>query len=92
MSQQGNFSSKGLKLYKEKALTADISQRSRHTFVLFPHCKVVLAYVGEILDNRLHQKHGENPHKEVGLEGKPECEHLDSPSGATNGGYSISKK
>jgi hypothetical protein len=92
MSQQGNFSSKELKLYTEKALTADVGQRSRQTFVLFLHRKVVLAYVREILDNRLHQKHGENQHKEFGLEGKPKCKHLDSPSGATDGGYSISKK
>jgi hypothetical protein len=92
MSQQRNFSSKELKLYTEKALTVDVGQHSRQTFVVLLHRKVVLAYIGDIFDNRLHQRHRENQHTDFGLEGNPKCKHLESPSSATDGGYSISKK
>jgi hypothetical protein len=61
-------------------------------FVILLHRKVFLAYIGEIFDNRLHQRDAENQHTDFGLEGKPKCKHLDSPSGSTDGGYSISKK
>jgi hypothetical protein len=69
ISQQGNFLSKELKLYAEEALTANVSQRSSQTFIFLLHCKVVLAHVGEVFDNQLHQKQGENQHTYFGLDG-----------------------
>jgi hypothetical protein len=64
---------------------ANVGQRSSKTFIFLLHCKVVLAHVGVVFDNRLHQKQGENQHTDFGLEGKPKCKHLDAPSGATDG-------
>jgi hypothetical protein len=71
---------------------ANIGQRSRQMMVFFLHRKVFLANDGETFDNMLHPRQQENQHLSFGLEGKTKCKHLDSPSGATDGYYSISKK
>jgi hypothetical protein len=47
------FQAKNLEQVKRIALTAKIVQRSGQTLVLFLQCNVVIAYLGEIFDNRL---------------------------------------
>jgi hypothetical protein len=49
------FRAKNLGQAKEKALTANVIQRSRQTLVLLLQRKEVLVYFGEIFDNRLYQ-------------------------------------
>jgi hypothetical protein len=78
-------STKKHKQYAKEALTANIGQLSSQMLVFLLHCKVVLAYAREALDNRLHQKCQKNQHANSWLEGKPKCKHFDSPSGATEG-------
>jgi hypothetical protein len=56
------FSSKEHKLYMKEALTSNIGQLSSQAFVFLLHCKVVLAHIGEIFDNRLHQRYQKNQH------------------------------
>jgi hypothetical protein len=60
MSKQKDFPSKEFILWKENALTANVSQRSRQTLVFLLHRKVVLAYIGETFDNMLHQRQRES--------------------------------
>jgi hypothetical protein len=41
----------------KEALTSNIGQISRQTFVFLLHCKVILAHIEEVFDNRLHQRY-----------------------------------
>jgi hypothetical protein len=66
-------------------LTTSLGQVSGQPFVLLLHRKIALAYARQDFDNRLTVRYRQSSVCKFFLEGKPKCQHFNSPSGATEG-------